>query len=58
MWGDGNIVGTSYGFDAKISEIKGMFKICGEDYGEFNITSAPEKSTRGANGKKGLAELL
>lgn len=52
------LVGTSYGFDAKISEIKGMFKICGEDYGEFNITSAPEKSTRGANGKKGLAELL
>lgn len=34
-------VGTSYGFDAKIAEIKGMFKLCGEDINEFVLNGRP-----------------
>lgn len=34
-------VGTSYGFEAKIAEIKGMFKICGEDASEFILNGEP-----------------
>ena len=34
-------VGTSYGFDAKIAEIKGMFKLCGEDISEFVLNGRP-----------------
>ncbi len=52
------LVGTSYGFDAKMAEIKGMFKICEEDFGQFVIVSAPQKSTRSTNGKKGIGELI
>lgn len=36
-------VGTSYGFEAKLSEIKGMFQICGEDAGEFVLNGTPLK---------------
>lgn len=41
-------VGTSYGFGAKIEEIKRMFKICGADAGEFVLNGAPleEKASR------------
>ena len=35
------LVGTSYGFKAKISEIKGMFKICGADLSEFILNGEP-----------------
>ena len=52
------LVGTSYGFDAKLSEIKGMFKICGVDFGQFVIISSPEKKTRNTINKKDLRELL
>ena len=43
------LVGTSYGFKAKIAEIKGMFKICGADLSEFVLNGEPLKS----NGSKG-----
>lgn len=35
------LVGTSYGFDAKLAEIKGMFKICGINPGEFILDGKP-----------------
>lgn len=35
------LVGTSYGFNAKLAEIKGMFKICGADVGEFILNGKP-----------------
>lgn len=35
------LVGTSYGFKAKIAEIKGMFKICGADMSEFILNGEP-----------------
>lgn len=35
------LVGTSYGFKAKIAEIKGMFKICGADLAEFVLNGEP-----------------
>ncbi|MGN0676899.1 MAG: toll/interleukin-1 receptor domain-containing protein, partial [Ruminococcus sp.] len=37
-------VGTSYSFDAKLAEIKGMFKICGADPDEFVIIKAGEEN--------------
>lgn len=43
------LVGTSYGFKAKLAEIKGMFKICGADLSEFILNGEPLKS----NGSKG-----
>ena len=52
------LVGTSYGFDAKLAEIKGMFKLCEADFGHFVIVSSPERSTRSSNGKQGIGELL
>ncbi len=52
-------VGASYGFDAKLAEIKGMFKICGADPNEFVIISAPEKAERNNKSRKtGIGELL
>lgn len=44
------LVGTSYGFKAKIAEIKGMFKICGADLSEFVLNGEPLKSN-GSTGK-------
>lgn len=38
------LVGTSYGFKAKLAEIKGMFKICGADLSEFVLNGEPLKS--------------
>lgn len=38
------LVGTSYGFKAKIAEIKGMFKICGADLSEFVLNGEPLRS--------------
>ncbi len=35
------LVGTSYGFQAKLAEIKGMFKICGADLSEFVLNGEP-----------------
>lgn len=35
------LVGTSYGFKAKIAEVKGMFKICGADMSEFILNGEP-----------------
>ena len=35
------LVGTSYGFNEKIAEIKGMFKICGADASEFVLNGEP-----------------
>lgn len=37
------LVGTSYGYKAKIAEIKGMFKICGVDSREFVLNGEPLK---------------
>ncbi len=45
------LVGTSYGYKAKIAEIKGMFKICGVDSKEFVLNGEPLKPGR-ARGKK------
>lgn len=35
------LVGTSYGYKAKLSEIKGMFKICGVPLSEFVLDGEP-----------------
>ncbi|MCR4648883.1 MAG: TIR domain-containing protein [Lachnospiraceae bacterium] len=35
------LVGTSYGYKAKLSEIKGMFKICGVPLSEFVLNGEP-----------------
>lgn len=35
------LVGTSYGYEAKLSEIKGMFKICGVPLDEFVLNGEP-----------------
>lgn len=52
------LVGTSYGYEAKIAEIKGMFKICEGNSDGFEMISEPEKSTRNENktGKKTLKD--
>lgn len=39
-------VGMSYGFGAKIAEIKGMFQICGEDVSQFVLNGAPLESKK------------
>lgn len=39
--GNEYLVGTSYGFNAKIAEIKGMFNICGVDASEFILNGSP-----------------
>lgn len=39
--GEKYLVGTSYGYNAKISEIKGMFKICGVPLSEFVLDGKP-----------------
>ena len=44
------LVGTSYGFKAKLAEIKGMFKICGADVSEFVLNGEPLKSNRSIGG--------
>ena len=51
------LVGTSYGFKAKLAEIKGMFKICGADLSEFVLNGEPLKSNNSAgesSGKKSV----
>lgn len=61
------LVGISYGFNDKIKQIKGMFKICGEDPEQFAVKSMPELSKRGGGDaakessgspKQGLGELI
>lgn len=47
------LVGTSYGFKAKIAEIKGMFKICGADLSEFVLNGEPLESNQPKGGKSG-----
>lgn len=41
------LVGTSYEYKAKLSEIKGMFKICGVPLGEFVLDGKPLGGGRG-----------
>lgn len=58
------LVGTSYSLKDKLSEIKGMFKICGADLSEFVLDgepldkAAPDKSIKFVNGKEGSREIL
>lgn len=51
------LVGTSYGFNAKLAEIRGMFRICGADLSEFVLNGEPLKSNNSAgesSGKKSV----
>lgn len=53
--GNEYLVGSSYGFDAKISEIEGMFKICGVPLSEFVLNGEPI-GPDGNSGKGSSAE--
>lgn len=48
--GQSYLVGTSYGFEKKITEIRGMFNICGADAGEFILNGKPLKGGKKAGG--------
>lgn len=50
--GNDYLVGTSYGFKAKIAEIKGMFSICGEDVSEFVLNGKPLESGRNSGSQQ------
>lgn len=54
------LVGTSYGFDAKLVEIRKMFEICGADVSEFVLNgkalSAGKKSKPNSGGTTGGKE--
>lgn len=45
-------VGTSYGLEGKVAQIRQMLKICGEDESAFIIVSQPEKKKRNQNDSK------
>lgn len=53
------LVGTSYGFKAKLAEIKGMFKLCEADLNEFvlNGKSLGDKSGDGSDNNEFKYEL-